>query len=237
MELNATLQDQIDSLKLVQANEQPRSTTVNPNYLSDYRGYLMGMSPAEIDRLHQFRNNGMYVRSPEEFQKVTGISDSLFKTISPILRLPKLKKTYFGNRAGKKRTIIKKDLNTATATELEAIYGIGKVLSKRIIKFRNALGGFIDERQLYDVYGLEEEVVRRVFNSYEIIKIPEIKRYSINGATAAELASSVYLSWDVAREIVAYRDSVGGVTKWEEIATIQGFPIDKIERIKLYLTL
>ncbi len=237
MELNATLQDQIDSLKGVQANEQRRPTSVNPNYLSDYRGYLLGMSPAEIDRLQQFRNNGMYVRSKEEFQKVTGISDSLLKTISPILRLPKIKKTYFGNQAVNKSTIKKKDLNTATATELEAIYGIGKVLSKRIIKFRNVLGGFIDERQLYDVYGLEEEVVRSVFDSYEIIKIPEIKRFSINDATVAELASSVYLSWDVARKIVAYRDSVGGVTKWEEIATIQGFPIDKIERIKLYLTL
>ena len=88
-----------------------------------------------------------------------------------------------------------------------------------------------------DVYGLEAEVVQNILERYEIRRIPEVKRFSINSATVAELASSVYLSWDTARELVAHRDSVGGFSNWEEIATVQGFPIDKIERIKLYLTL
>ncbi|MBT8234805.1 MAG: helix-hairpin-helix domain-containing protein, partial [Bacteroidia bacterium] len=131
----------------------------------------------------------------------------------------------------------KKDLNSATAAELESIYGIGQVLSKRIIKFRNALGGFLHEGQLSDVYGLEDEVVQNVLKRYEIRNIPEIKRFSINSASVSELASLVYLSWATARELVAYRDSVGGYSNWEEITTVQGFPIDKIERIKLYLTL
>ncbi len=237
LELNADLQAQIDSLKGIQADEKRTSFSVNPNYLSDYRAYLLGMSLDEIDRLHQFREKGMYIRSPEEFRRVTGISDSLFQTISPILQLPAVKKTLFNRKPEHKQIIDKKDLNTATARELESIYGIGKVLSKRIIKFRNALGGFLNEGQLTDVYGLEAEVVQNILERYEIRRIPEVKRFSINSATVAELASSVYLSWDTARELVAHRDSVGGFSNWEEIATVQGFPIDKIERIKLYLTL
>ena len=237
LELNADLQAHIDSLKSVQVAEKRTSFSIDPTYISDYRGYLLGMSPTEIDRLHRFREDGKRIQSPAQFRQVTGISDSLFQAILPQLRFSGAKRSTYRKKSELKPRIVKKGLKSATAKELESIYGIGKVLSKRIVKFRNALGGFIDEDQLYDVYGLEESVVRRVLDKYEIRTIPEVKRVSINSATVTELASSVYLSWDVAREIVAHRDSVGGFSEWEEIAGVQGFPIDKIERIKLYLTL
>ncbi|NND16358.1 MAG: helix-hairpin-helix domain-containing protein, partial [Eudoraea sp.] len=157
--------------------------------------------------------------------------------ISPNLRFPKAKKFSSGYKTTKKRTVVKADINIATASDLESIYGIGGVLSNRIIKFRNALGGFITVDQLYDVYGLEEEVVKNVVERYKIVDIPEIERISINESTVPELASLVYLSWDVAREIVAYRNSIGAYSQWEDLAQVSGFPFDKIERIKLYLTL
>ncbi|MDH3699578.1 MAG: helix-hairpin-helix domain-containing protein [Flavobacteriaceae bacterium] len=237
LELNTALQEEIDSLKNLQAQEQFSPKPVNPNYISDYRGYLLGMSLPEIDRLHAYRERGLFLQTPDEFQRVTEVSDSLFLAISPNLRFPKPKKTSPLTKRIEKRSVAKKDLNTATASELKTIYGIGDVLSKRIVKFRNALGGFLDDKQLYDVYGLEEEVVQRVLSSYEIIDMPEIEKVSINTATVSELASSLYLSWDVSREIVAFRDSTGGIKEWRELAEVPGFPIDKIERIKLYLTL
>jgi len=237
LELNAALQKEIDSLKLLQAKVKFKPQAVNPNYISDYRGYLLGMSILEIDRLHAYRERGLFLQTPEEFQRVTEVSDSLFETITLKLRFPSLRKLPPRNKQLKTRSVVKKDLNTATASELKIIYGIGEVLSKRIIKFRNALGGFLDEKQLYDVYGLEEEVVQRVLTRYALLEIPEIQKLSINTATVSELASSIYLSWDVAREIVAFRDSTGAITEWRVLAAVPGFPVDKIERIKLYLTL
>ena len=32
----------------------------NPNFISDYKGYKLGMSIQEIDRLHQYRAQNKY---------------------------------------------------------------------------------------------------------------------------------------------------------------------------------
>lgn len=51
------------------------------------------------------------------------------------------------------------DINHATATEWKRLPGWGDVLSKRTVKFREALGGFVSIEQLKLVYGLDPDVV------------------------------------------------------------------------------
>lgn len=54
------------------------------------------------------------------------------------------------------------DLNRASAEEWAELPGIGLVLSRRIVKFRDALGGFASMSQLHQVYGLDSAVIERV---------------------------------------------------------------------------
>ena len=68
------------------------------------------------------------------------------------------------------------DINRATAEEWADLPGIGPVLSRRIVKFRSALGGFVSLDQLHQVYGLDSAVIALVRpslalepNSHEII--------------------------------------------------------------------
>ena len=68
------------------------------------------------------------------------------------------------------------DINRATAEEWADLPGIGPVLSRRIVKFRSALGGFVSLDQLQEVYGLDSAVIAHVRpslalepNSHEII--------------------------------------------------------------------
>nr|WP_233173281.1 hypothetical protein [Flavobacterium sp. ASV13] len=82
------LQSNIDSLKLVTSNEKQGMHTFNPNFISDYKGYKLGMSIEEIDRLLAFRKENKYVNSAKEFQEVTMISDSLLDVISPFFKFP-----------------------------------------------------------------------------------------------------------------------------------------------------
>ena len=51
------------------------------------------------------------------------------------------------------------DINHATTSEWERLPGWGEVLSKRTVKFRQALGGFVSIEQLKLVYGLDPDVV------------------------------------------------------------------------------
>ena len=79
-------QKQIDSLKqLAIERSKPKVYPFNPNFISDYKGYQLGMSTAEIDRLHAFRKKNKYVNSAKDFQKVTKVSDSLLQKIEPYL--------------------------------------------------------------------------------------------------------------------------------------------------------
>ncbi|MGB5482042.1 MAG: helix-hairpin-helix domain-containing protein, partial [Eudoraea sp.] len=128
-------------------------------------------------------------------------------------------------------------INLATAEELKAIYGIGVKLSARIVKFRDRLGGFMVNEQLYDVYGLEEEVVLRILEEFQVKEQPEIERININTATKREMEQLIYINQDLAFQIVTYRDSVGIIRSFNELTQIEDFPVNKIDRIKLYLSL
>ena len=87
--LDNVAQRQIDSLKQIALlNNAPKIYPFNPNFISDYKGYTLGMSAQEINRLLQFRESGKYVNSALEFQEVTQVSDSLLSTISTYFKFP-----------------------------------------------------------------------------------------------------------------------------------------------------
>lgn len=204
------------------------------------------MSPAEIDRLHVFRETGRFINSPEEFQELTQISDSLLSIISPNFKFPEWKtrpkKAYSTEKHSDVENAtgiaeVKFDLNKAKAEDLIQINGVGAVLSGRILKFRNALGGFLSDDQLNDVYGLKPEVVQRILRKYTVISRPEIQPISLREANADELSRLVYITQNLAFKIIRYRDSVGELKTLEELTKLQDFPADRFNRIKLYLTL
>ena len=241
---NREMQAKINVLKeAALAKDSIKIFPFNPNFIKDFKGYTLGMSVAEIDRLHSFRSKDNYVNSPEEFQRVTLVSDSLLRAIAPYFKFPEWTKSRryatIENREprAKKSTFEVKDLNSATAEELRAIKGIGEILSVRIIKFRDRLGGFLIDDQLTDVYGLEPEVVQRTLKRFKVLKIPQIEKININTASVEMLTKLIYLQKDVALSIVSYRNSKGSIESFEELAKIENFPAEKIHRIALYLSL
>ncbi|QLG44248.1 ComEA family DNA-binding protein [Costertonia aggregata] len=247
--LDKETQTTIDALKQIALEEDSvRIYPFNPNFISDYKGYTMGLSPKEIDRLHSYREQGKYVNSPKEFQDITLVSDSLLAIISPYFKFPEWtqnnRKTAYENSNvetkldKKENSNIKiKDLNSVTAEELKLVNGIGEKLSARIIKFRDRLGGFLIDEQLYDVYGLEPEVVEGTLKYFKVLNAPEIEKIYIDTATVEELSKLVYLQKWVAESIVNYRNLNGSITSFDELSKIEGFPSERIDRIALYLSL
>ncbi|MCK0191301.1 helix-hairpin-helix domain-containing protein [Arenibacter sp. F20364] len=226
----------------------------NPNFISDYKGYVLGMSTEEIDRLHFFRAKNQYVNSAKEFQKVTLISDSLLESLQPYFKFPEWTHKIGEDSAvrdkpassGSVRYIPAtdtfnlgklKDLNTATAEELRAVNGIGDKLSHRIVKFRDLLGGFLVEEQLGHVYGLEPKVVARVLKDFKILESPAMSKININQASARGISKLVYIKYEVAARIVALREANGGISSFDELLEIEDFPSEKLDIIELYLQL
>ncbi len=62
-----------------------------------------------------------------------------------------------GSTGGSASTPGKTDLNSADTLELMQIRGIGPVFSRRILRYRDILGGYAQLAQLMEVYGIDEQ--------------------------------------------------------------------------------
>ena len=238
-----SLQSQMDSIKM-EKKELPKIYLFNPNFITDYKGYKLGMSVQEIDRLLAFRKENKYVNSSKEFQTVTQVSDSLLKAIAPFFKFPdwvnnkkqyKAYEKYSDKAFAKKEKIVFIDINKATKEDLIKIYGIGEAISLRILKQKESIGGFVSMEQMKDVWGLSPEVIENLNKYFEVKVMPDFKKIAINNASLKELSQFSYFKYTLAKEIVTYRSMNGDIKNIEDLTKIKGFPVDKAKIIGLYL--
>ena len=243
-------QEEIDSLKNVElARRKPKTYPFNPNYITDFKGEQLGLSLQEIDRLHKYRVQRKFVNSAQEFQQITKVSDSLLNIISPYFKFPDwVVKRNKLKEAGKakinfdeempllKKVIISTDnINKATQEDFETISGVGSVISTRIIKYRKKLQGFSFTMQIYEVWGIEKSTAIRILQRFKIHQKPSIQKININTATFKEVLANPYVDYKLCKSIFEYRDEVAEIQQISEIKNIDSFPIDKYDRIVLYL--
>jgi DNA uptake protein ComE-like DNA-binding protein len=239
-----SLQSQIDAMKGDVKNYVPKIYPYNPNFITDYKGYKLGMSVTEIDRLLAFRKQGKFANSPEEFQKVTGISDSLLHAMTPNFKFPDWvnnKKEYKNyektdNLAfAKKEKAVIIDINQATSEDLIKIYGVGEAIAIRILNEKQKMGNFVAMEQMNDIWGLSPEVIASLNSHFKVLSPPKITKIDINNWSLKELALFPYFRYTLAKQIVTYRSMNGDIKNIEDLTKIKGFPVDKAKIIDLYL--
>ncbi len=237
---------QLDSLKKKSSKKKKfKIYPFNPNYISDYKGYQLGMNVDEIDRLLAHREQKLYVNSAKEFQAITKISDSLLQKISPFFKFPEWVQKKNNNKNNQQRyipnsrinvsEITTEDINKATLKDFTAIEGVDEYISERIIKYRSKLQGFSFKEQLFEVWGLDELMANKILSTFSIKNKPIIKKVNINTASFKEVLSNPYIDYELCIQIFDYKDEVAELQSISEIKNIEGFPIKKYNRIVLYL--
>ncbi|WP_369752463.1 ComEA family DNA-binding protein [Flavobacterium sp. WC2409] len=242
-----SIQSKFDALKKDKSKTLFKVYLFNPNFITDYKGYKLGMSIQEIDRLLAYRKENKYVNSAKEFQAVTQVSDSLLNNIAPLFKFPdwvnnkKERKEYvdYKNKSivnfPKKEKLVLIDINKATQEDLIKIYGIGEVISKRILILKESLGGFVSMDQMKDVWGLSPEVIANLDSHFKIVAVSNLKKVNINNASLKEMAQFPYFKYPLAKEIIIYRSMNGNFNNIEDLINIKGFPVEKAKIIALYL--
>ena len=235
------LQSTVDSLKLNNKNYKPTIYPFNPNFITDFKGYKLGMSVEEIDRLLAYRAQNKFVNSAAEFQAVTKVSDSLLKAISPYFKFPdwvknnkKNSQEFAKNDFSKPKKIIVLDINQATKEDLMRVYGIGDKISERILEQKEKYGAFVSMEQMDDIWGLSPEVLEKLKSSFAVKSITNCKKININNASVKELTQFPFFRYQLAKDIVVFRTMKGDI-KIEDLSKIKGFPLEKIKIIALYL--
>ena len=243
-------QQQIDSLKAVELeNRNPKIYPFNPNYITDAKGEQLGMSLAEIDRLLAFRKTNKFINSKEEFQQVTKVSDSLLNNIAPYFKFPdwvverNKKLNQVSNKTekrvvesdGKKNQPSTLDINKASVYDFLTIEGVEEKLAERIINYRSKLQGFSFLTQIYEVYKIDKNTADQITSTFTIIEKPIIQKKNINTIEFKELLKNPYIDYELCKKIFEYRDEVAELQNLSELKNIKGFPLDKYDRIVLYL--
>lgn len=231
-------QQKADSIKNIKEVKKTVIYSFNPNYITDFKGYQLGMSVEEIDRLLAFRAQGKFVNSAHEFQLVTKVHDTLLHKISPYFKFPDWVSKRNNTQTTSKKTaafVEIQDINKATEADLIKVHGIGEVLAKRIIQYRNKLGGFTLNQQIYEVWNLEKQTADKVLEQFVVKEKPLIKKINVNTASFKEVLAIVYIDYDLCKKIFDYKREIAEYQSVEEFKKIDGFPVDKFDRIILYL--
>lgn len=236
-------QNEIDSLKQNRSFKKDTIYPFNPNFITDYKGYKLGMSVQEIDRLHQFRAQNKYVNSAVEFQKVTKVSSDLLQKISPYFKFPDWVtnksvtsyKKFQMYPSKEKVAIIQKDINAATKEDLIAVYGIGEKLADKILMEKDKFGGFVSLEQFQFIWGISPEAIEDLQKRFFVKNTSSILKVAINELSIKELAKFPYFNYALAKEIVIYRSMNNGIKEISDLTKIKGMPNEKIKIIALYL--
>lgn len=211
----------------------------DPNAISLDSLLVMNLPLSVAQTIIRYREKGGQFRRKEDLQKIYGLDSVLYATLEPYIQTPSKKS--FPKRAvlpstpqsRTSRSAKTIDINLASREEWQQFYGIGPVLSGRIIKFREALGGFDSIDQVGETYGLADSVFQQI-RPFLLFK-EQPKRIDINQCTLEVLAAHPYISWQLARRIVHYRQQHGPFNSLEDLSGMQALPADFFEKVIPYL--
>lgn len=147
--------------------------------------------------------------------------------------------TLYGRPVGKNSYIC--NLNTADSADLVRLYGIGGYYAKRIIEYRERLGGsFVDKRQLLEIKGFSQERYEGIERNIAVYE-EDIKAFPILDADRKALERHPYIGKYAARGIVLYIGMKGreafasALQLLEELVREHILTEDNADRLRGYL--
>lgn len=206
----------------VKSQKQTIFFRFNPNTADSLTLLKLSFRPWLISRILKFRSKGGYFYLKSDLKKIYNFPLSFYERLENYIDLP---------------TVFKKfDLNTADSLDLRYIKGIGKALSKRILKYRTLLGGYYRSEQLAEVYGLAEDV-RQKLSAQSYIDQSKIKKIDLNQADYKILRAHPYIDGRQAKIIIEYRQQHGTYKQATDLLAIKIVDQKWLERLKPYLSL
>jgi competence ComEA-like helix-hairpin-helix protein len=217
----------------------------NPNEIPYQKMLLLGFDTILARRVVKFRNSNGRFYKKKDLLKIYDLPEILYARLADYIVLPdseihaKLQnrnQTVFkADPAGKKDIeIALMNINIADTNELKKISGVGSVLSRRIIKYRDLLGGYSNINQLNDVYGLNGKSLSNLKSVAYIDTLFTPERIRINFSEWKDLVQHPYINSRLANDILYLRSNVGFLEGIKDLKNISYLNDSILYRLEPY---
>ncbi len=211
----------------------------NPNSanINDLR--KLGFTEQVIRNIIKYRSKGGCFRRKEDLLKIYSIDTSLYYRLVHFIYLNHNDSINTNQEESVSSPVNKNNvplnINKADTHLISELFGTENLLSERIIKYRNLLGGFTDKNQLDEIYGFKSKQYNLIINNV-FIDTTLIRRININKADEQTLDKHPYLNKYYAKAIIKYRNFTGEIKSINELSVNNILPENIFFRIRPYLS-
>ena len=215
----------------------------DPNTISKEDWLKLGVKEKTVNTIQKLLAKGFQFRKPEDIKKVFGISPQKAAELIPYIQIKQNFVSDFKNTNEQKtivklpytKTIVKFDINNSDTSDWIQLNGIGSKLAKRIITFREKLGGFISINQVAETYGLPDTTFQKI-KEYLLLNNSHVQKININQTTVDELKNHPYIKWNVANAIIQFKNQHGNYTSVNDLKKIRIISDSIFQKISPYLS-
>ncbi len=200
-------------------NQQYKPNFFDPNTVNRDEFLKMGFSDKNCQSLMKWRTKGGRFYKKEDFKKLYFVSDDVYAVFENFIQLPSRSednKKYSTYKEEKKIQIA--DLNLADSAALEALPAIGPALARKIIQYRNRLGGYLNHTQLLEIKGIDSTNFS-VIKKHTMVNAYSVEKININTAGVKDLSRHPYIGYNIALSLVNYRKNHGN---YKTVSDIRG---------------
>jgi competence ComEA-like helix-hairpin-helix protein len=243
------------AVKTVGDNRSTELFYFDPNVITSEQWQKLGLSEKQSQSILKYIAKGGSFKSAADLEKMYTISAEAYARIAPYVRITSIAdKLSVGNDnlsssvylkgesskptsaraelAGKPMRII--EINQADSLLLEEIRGIGPTFARRILKYRERVGGFHKKEQLLEVFGLDSAKYEEI-KAQVRVDASLIRKIDINTATFDALKIFPYLKYKQINAIIQYRKQHGNYTSAKDLSGIAILNAETIDQLAPYL--
>jgi DNA uptake protein ComE-like DNA-binding protein len=211
-----------------------------------------GLSAFAVSNLLRYREKGGRIHSASAICKIYGTEEKWFDAVKKYIDIEEdveiskhdsseihhqdIQAFNYETEKRMEEKTLSIELNKTDSTELILCSGIGPSFARRIISYREILGGFYDKSQLLEVYGMDS--ARYMGFQHQVTVNPElINRMHLDTISFKGLLKHPYFEFYLVKAIFNYKDRQKGIDSIQELKNLPEIYPELFKKLSPYLSI